>query len=194
MNSDQNRPAESGPLRAEQVAQVAPAGSPVTEADLAVVRTQLGRLPRAVAAVGARCVCGNPLVVVTRPDLGDGTPFPTLFYLTSPELTKACSTLEAERAMEQMNQSLAEDRELAAAYAAAHDDYLARRALLGDVPQIAHFSAGGMPNRVKCLHALTAHSLAAGEGVNPVGDYALRLIAERGLWGRDRCYCAPLLG
>ena len=35
-------------------------------------------------------------------------------------------------------------------------------------------SAGGMPDRVKCLHALVAHALAAGQGVNPLGDEALR--------------------
>ena len=31
-------------------------------------------------------------------------------------------------------------------------------------------SAGGMPDRVKCLHVLLAHALAAGPGVNPLGD------------------------
>jgi hypothetical protein len=33
----------------------------------------------------------------------------------------------------------------------------------GDVPEIAGISAGGMPTRVKCLHALAGHA-AAGPG------------------------------
>ena len=36
-----------------------------------------------------------------------------------------------------------------------------------------------MPNRVKCLHVLAAHALAAGPGVNPLGD---EVLAELGPW------------
>ena len=46
-------------------------------------------------------------------------------------------------------------------------------ARLGDVPEIDGVSAGGMPDRVKCLHALVGHALAAGPGVNPLGDEAV---------------------
>ena len=53
------------------------------------------------------------------------------------------------------------------------------------LPEIAGYSAGGMPDRVKCLHALAAHSLAAGPGVNPIGDLAL----ERATWSPERCQC-----
>jgi hypothetical protein len=35
-----------------------------------------------------------------------------------------------------------------------------------------------MPDRVKCLHVLIAHSLAKGPGVNPLGDEALATLAE----------------
>jgi hypothetical protein len=38
------------------------------------------------------------------------------------------------------------------------------------VPEIEGVSAGGMPTRVKCLHALLGHALAAGPEVNPFGD------------------------
>jgi hypothetical protein len=34
-----------------------------------------------------------------------------------------------------------------------------------------------MPDRIKCLHVLIAHSLAKGPGVNPFGDEALALLA-----------------
>src|SRR5665647_2312810 len=153
--------------------------SAVTDADLAVVAEQLGR--------AARGVCGRPTVVRTAPRLPDGTPFPTTYYLTHPGAVAAISTLEAAGVMQEMTARLADDAELAAAHRRAHQDYLARRAELGEVPEIAGVSAGGMPGRVKCLHALVGHALAAGPGVNPLGDEALALIAE--VWRPDRCTC-----
>ena len=161
----------------------------VTPADLEALADQLGRVPRGVVAIAARCVCGRPTVVRTAPRLDDGTPFPTSYYLTHPAAVKGCSTLEAEHLMETFNADLADDAELAAAYVAAHDDYLARRAELGQVPEIEGVSAGGMPTRVKCLHALLGHSLAAGAGVNPIGDRTLEALRERGLWDPERCSC-----
>lgn len=167
----------------------------VTEVDLAAVSEDLGRSARGVAGVGARCVCGRPLVVVTSPRLPNGTPFPTTFYLSSPSLAVACSRLESGGYMAELAAQLAGDTDLAAAYALAHEDYLERRARVGEqtgvgeVPEIAGISAGGMPNRVKCLHALVAHSLAAGPGVNPIGDQALAEIARRGWWEPNRCSC-----
>ena len=159
----------------------------VTDRDLEVLAEQLGRVPRGVVAVAARCVCGRPTVVRTAPRLDDGTPFPTTYYLTSPGAVKAASTLEAEGAMVGMNEALAEDADLRAAYLAAHEDYLSRRSELGEVPEIAGVSAGGMPTRVKCLHALLGHTLAVGPGVNPMGDRTLELLA--GVWSPDRCTC-----
>lgn len=160
-----------------------------TPADLEVLREQLDRVPRGVVGIAARCVCGRPLVVKTAPRLEDGTPFPTTFYLTCPPIVKGCSVLEAEHIMESFNELLTNDEDIAAAYARAHRDYIARRDELGEVEEIAGVSAGGMPTRVKCLHALVGHSLAAGPGVNPIGDLALEMLAERGLWSRERCSC-----
>lgn len=160
-----------------------------TPADLEVLREQLDRVPRGVVGIAARCVCGRPLVVKTAPRLEDGTPFPTTFYLTCPPIVKGCSVLEAEHIMETFNELLTNDEDIAAAYARAHRDYIARRDELGEVEEIAGVSAGGMPTRVKCLHALVGHALATGPGVNPIGDLALEMLAERGLWSRDRCSC-----
>ncbi len=146
----------------------------VSRQDLEAIENQLGRTPRNVHAIAYRCPCGKPSVVETNPRLTDGTPFPTFFYVTCTRLTAAISTLETTGLMGDMNDRLAIDPELAGAYAAAHDDYLAARAVLGiDVPEITEISAGGMPDRVKCLHSLIAHSLAAGPDVNPLGDEAL---------------------
>lgn len=156
-----------------------------TAAEIDVVSSQLGRAARGVVGIAARCACGNPTVVATAPRLEDGTPFPTFYYLTHPAATAAMSTLEAARVMPELAALLAEDADIAAAYSAAHRAYLADRAQYGDVPEIDGISAGGMPTRVKCLHALAGHALAAGPGVNPIGDAAL----ARANWSPDRCAC-----
>ena len=88
--------------------------------------------------------------------------------------------------MREFSDLLDEDAEVASAYRAAHEAYLSDREVYGDVPEIEGISAGGMPTRVKCLHALAGHALAAGPGVNPIGDLAL----ARGDWSPLRCTCA----
>ena len=155
---------------------------PATAADLAVVAAQLGRRPRGTRAVAYRCPCGLPAVVETSPRLPDGTPFPTLYYLTCPRAAAICGRLEASGLMREMTARLAEDPGLAERYRAAHADYLARREAIEVVPEIAGSSAGGMPGRVKCLHALLAHALAVGPGVNPFGDEVRELA---GAWWSD---------
>jgi hypothetical protein len=124
-------------------------------------------------------------VVRTRPRLPDGTPFPTTFYVTCPRLTGAISTLETNGMMRDMTGRLASDGALAGAYAAAHDDYLRRRAELGQVAEVEGISAGGMPTRVKCLHVMIGHSLAVGPGVNPLGDEALGALGD--WWKSGSC-------
>jgi len=157
---------------------------PWNAVDAELVAAQLHRLPRGLVGVANRCPAGHPAVVATLPRLPDGTPFPTTFYLTCPRAVAACSTLEASGLMTELTDRLAAEPELAAAYAAAHRAYLAARAEIADgttglVSEIAQVSAGGMPSRVKCLHALLGHTLAAGPGVNPVGDLTLAMVAER---------------
>lgn len=135
--------------------------------DLDIVEAQLGRRPRGTRAVAHRCPCGNPDVVETSPRLEDGTPFPTLYYLTCPHATAACSRLESAGVMRDMQERLSTDPELAERYRRATEDYLTRRKAIEDVPEIAHVAAGGMPDRVKCLHVHLGHALAVGRGVNP---------------------------
>ena len=153
--------------------------------DRAVVAQQLGRTPRAMRAVAHRCPCGLPDVVETAPRLPDGTPFPTLYYLTCPRATAAISRLESDGLMRAMAARLQTDDGLAQAYRDAHRRYLARREQIDHVPEIVTVSAGGMPNRVKCLHALAAHSLAAGPGTNPLGDQTLAAVGQ--WWSSGPC-------
>jgi hypothetical protein len=156
--------------------------------DRAVVAAQLGRPPRGARAVAHRCPCGQPDVVETVPRLADGTPFPTLYYLTCPRATGAVSALESAGLMREMSARLAGDPELAERYRAAHERYLARRESIESVPEIAGVSAGGMPSRVKCLHVHLAQSLAEGPGVNPFGDEVRDRISP---WWTDGPCVAP---
>lgn len=155
--------------------------------DFHAVEKQLGRVPRDIDAIAHRCPCGQPDVVTTCPRLGDGTPFPTLYYATCPRLTAAISTLESSGLMAEMSDRLERDEALASRYQRAHQSYLEDRERIGtEVPEIAGISAGGMPTRVKCLHVLVAHSLAVGPGINPFGDEALALLEP--WWMRQSCH------
>jgi uncharacterized protein len=162
-----------------------PPFEPPSEFDIATVSAQLGRPARDVIGISARCRCGAPTVVSTKPRLSDGTPFPTLYYLSHPAATAAVSTLEANGVMTELAARL-EDDAVAGRYAEAHESYLADRNGIEFVAELDGISAGGMPTRVKCLHAVVAHSLAAGPGLNPIGDAALALAA----WSPEVCECA----
>ncbi|MEV7216649.1 DUF501 domain-containing protein [Kitasatospora cineracea] len=167
--SNQNPPASDAPE--------------VSERDVAAIAAQLGRVPRGLRGVAHRCPCGNPDVVETAPRLPDGTPFPTLYYLTCPRAASLIGTLEADGVMKEQTARLAADPELAAAYQEAHEDYIARRDAIEVLEGFP--SAGGMPDRVKCLHVLVGHSLAAGEGVNPLGDEAIGMLEQ--WWAKGPC-------
>lgn len=160
-------------------------GVAASHSDIAAVSAQLGRPARDIVGVTARCVCGNPVVVATKPRLDDGTPFPTLYYLTQQAATQAASRLEAQGVMPEYQERLATQEGAQAAYQAAHEAYLSTRRGIDAVEEIEGISAGGMPHRVKCLHALMAHSLSVGVGVNPVGDWALADTP----WSTDICHC-----
>lgn len=179
--SDAPTPADPAPMIME-FDRAGPA-EPHDHRDRAAIGAQLGRSPRGHFSVAHRCACGLPDVIATAPLLPDGTPFPTLFYLTCLRANSAVGTLEAAGLMARMTERIRTDKNLAGRYAAAHEDYLRRRDELG--PLATRESAGGMPTRVKCLHALVAHSLAVGPGVNPLGDEALGLLPE--WWAAGPC-------
>jgi uncharacterized protein len=162
----------------------------VTARDTAAIAAQLGREPRGIHEIGHRCPCGNPDVVTTEPRLPNGTPFPTTYYLTCPRAASRIGTLEGSGLMKEMEARLGTDPELATAYAAAHERYLEARAAIAEetgqsVPEIEGISAGGMPDRVKCLHVLAGQALAQGRGVNPLGDEVLDALGD--WWSSGPC-------
>lgn len=167
----------------------------VTEAELRAVEKQLGRVPRGVLAVSYTTPDGAPAVVKTAPRLDDGTPFPTLYYLTEPRLTAEASRLEVAHVMKWMQARLAESEELQADYKQAHEHFLAERNAIEDLG--TDFSGGGMPDRVKCLHVLMAYALAEGPERVRFGTEAVAMAAEHaGLRGtaipEDWPTCADL--
>jgi uncharacterized protein len=161
----------------------------VAPEDLAAITKQLGRPPRGLRSVAHRCPCGLPDVVETAPRLPDGTPFPTLYYLTCVRACAAASTLEASGLMREMSGRLEADPGLRASYQAAHRDYEDRRREVAATAGVEPLpegtqTAGGMPDRVKCLHALIAHELAH-PGTNPFGREAILAIGQ--WWAPGPC-------
>jgi hypothetical protein len=159
----------------------------VSERDRSAVAAQLGRVPRGLRDVAHRCPCGLPSVVRTNPRLEDGTPFPTLYYLTCSRLCSRIGGMEASGVMREMTERLETDPELARTYHEAHESYLAERDAIESLG--TGVSAGGMPDRVKCLHVHVGHALAAGPGVNPFGDEALDELGE--WWRPGPCVGTP---
>jgi hypothetical protein len=171
---------------------VSPTEPRIADVDAAAVAAQLGRVPRGLRGVAHRCPCGLPDVVETAPRLPDGTPFPTLYYLTCPRAAAAIGGLEAAGRMREMTERLADER-VKAPYERAHEDYLDRRESAAKATGVEPLppgtqSAGGMPDRVKCLHALVAHELAV-PGANPFGREALDEIGP--WWSRGPCVVVP---
>ena len=165
MIPDALRPADD----ASYAAQLARAPMDPEEAELAA--RMIGRPLRGRSATAVRCAWGLPAVLRVDPLLDDGTPFPTVFWLSCPLASRAMGRLEASGIMRDLTAQLGEDEVLADAYRAAHERYVAFRSELG--PRVpGDPSAGGMPGRVKCLHALYAHHLATQD--NPVGAWAAR--------------------
>lgn len=141
---------------------------PMGADEVDLVGRMLGRPPRGRPAAAVRCGWGLPAVLRVDPALEDGTPFPTTFWLACPLANRHCGRLEAEGAMAGLTERLERDPDMAAEYAAVHERYVSFRDALG--PKVpGDPSAGGMPARVKCLHALYAHHLATDE--NPVGEW-----------------------
>lgn len=130
--------------------------------DLVLLEEQLGRSPFPPARVVCRCAAGRPVVVEQPPQTPDGRPFPTAFWLCCPALIHAVSVLEGAGGVRALEQRIAAEPELAAAFDAAQERHHALRGL----------GIGGVrnPRAVKCLHAHVAFALAE---PHPVGDALL---------------------
>ena len=138
--------------------------------DEAVVQAQIGRPMRGRWRVARRCHLGVPMAIENHPYLDDGTPFPTLFWLTCPILAKRVSGLEGQGWMAGLNERLVDDEAVRTRLKSAIARLLARREAHAHLVD-SGAPPGGGPDKVKCLHAHVAHELS--DGPNPVGGLAL---------------------
>lgn len=138
--------------------------------DRRVIEVQIGRPLRAESKVVVRCHLDMPVVLEVPPHLDDGTPFPTLYWLTCPLANSRIGRLEGAGGVKRMEAKAASDPVFGAALDAAHDSYAAERSsrlTRTDAPQPSG-GVGGAATGVKCLHAHYAHAAAGGD--NPVGE------------------------
>ncbi len=173
----------------------------LSEEDRRLVEGQLGRPLRGEVRAASRCPHGMVQVIATSPLLDDGTPFPTLFWLTCPLLQREVSRLENGDLRDRLRRRLSEEGGFAAGLRAAEEEYRVLReewaerlgcgervrALFSSRTGIGGTVAGGL----KCLHAHLAHYLATGN--NPVGT---AVFAEVGTVQERECggHCGPFLG
>jgi hypothetical protein len=138
--------------------------------DRRVIEAQIGRPLRADSKTVSRCHLDLPVVVEVPPILDDGTPFPTLYWLTCPLATTRIGRLEAAGGVKRMEQRAAADPEFGRRLEAAHGSYAAQRddlVPIGTSPAPSG-GVGGSSVGVKCLHAHYAHTRSG--GANPVGE------------------------
>jgi hypothetical protein len=163
-----------------------------TERDREAIERQLGRPPRALAGVAARCVHGGPSVIAQRPYDEQGEPFPTTFWLSCRVLVRAVGELESSGGIAALEADLAARPALRASRRLADARVAALRARLdggGTHPDggaaLATSLEGGAPSApLKCLHAHAAAALAA-------PPYALgRLVLERARPETPEACCA----
>ncbi len=114
-----------------------------------------------------------PQVIETHPRLDDGTPFPTLWWLTCRKLSTEIGRLESSGLMATLNERLTIDRTFHEALVESTGAYLESRDRLEPLQSGGH--PGGGPDRIKCLHAHTAHHLITRD--NPAGEEVLRTLA-----------------
>jgi len=161
---------------------------PLSLNDERVIAEQLGRTPRGLLGIERRCPYGYPQVVRVYP-LVEEKPFPTLFWLTCPFLTKQIDRLEAEGWIKKMDGQIERDQALAVSLREAHRAYITERDRLlspedretlekaGMLKDLQDRGIGGTADfgRVKCLHLHVAHALAR---TNPIGDRILDALSE----------------
>lgn len=143
--------------------------------DRDIVAAQLGREPRSAVETVHRCHLDLPVVIAVPPNLDDGTPFPTRYWLTCPLADRRIGRIEAAGGVKAMDERIRSDAVFAAEYQAAMDEYEATRTALvesGRFPHTPIGGVGGSSRGVKCLHAHYAHHASGRD--NPVG----RLVAS----------------
>jgi hypothetical protein len=162
----------------------------ISKSDLAVIEQQLGRPPRGALAVETRCPIGHPQVIRVYP-LIDGKPFPTLFWLSCPNLVAQISRLEHQNYIQKIEELIQQDPEFHERVFKNHRDNIRERwAELSEADiefidkkgyreQLQECGIGGIKNweTVKCLHLHYAHHLARENAIGQWIDVHFQFVA-----------------
>ena len=146
--------------------------------DRDIVERQIGRPPRAFRHVVVRCPFGRPSVTEQAPFDESGEPFPTMFWLTCPQLVAKLARVEAAGGVERWSRLAREDPELRAGAERGHEEQRRLR------PEL-EAGIGGQTRTggLKCLHAHAAFALA-----RPGYELGERILAEvEPLWPSQEC-------
>ena len=166
--------------------------------DIKFIEQQLGREPRGVIEISARCRSGHPSVIKTKPILVGGRQagvgkdvgrvrrtrrdefFPTLYYLVCGKLIKEVFKLESEGFINKLQRKVDSDKEFRTRFLEAEEDYMKERNVLcrAGSPNTPQVGIGGVRklDKIKCLHAHLAHYLATDN--NPVGEEVAKIVGS----------------
>lgn len=164
----------------------------ISEIDRRELQEQLGRSPRGVLNVSSRCPEGHPAVVRTKPLIRSGGGFeifPTLFWLTCPEMVRKVSSVEAIGYIERLERELRRSSQMRSKYRKQTEDYRGERWNMLSSQERAFISKRGLKaelekgiggvgdvDHLKCLHMHVAHHLAR---ENIIGKLVLERFAIR---------------
>jgi len=155
-------------------------------ADTQVIEAQIGRTLRGENGIALRCSYGFPQVLQVHPVLGH-EPFPTLYWLTCPFLSKRIDHLESVGSIPRLEDRMRQEPELRAAMHEAHARYRDKRnallraeerTTLGRTGMLAALETRGIGGiadfeGIKCLHLHVAHALI---DENPIGAIVLEML------------------
>ena len=132
------------------------------------VEIQLNRKVRSNINVVAKCHFDLPVVVDVPKNLDDGTPFPTMYWLTCPMYVKKVSTLESNGMVKNLDKQLVENKKLNKLWRKRQKSYENERNkkyknLTNTISPIG--GVGGTTKSIKCLHSHLADELVSGENV-----------------------------
>lgn len=138
-----------------------------------MIAGELGRAPRDLTGIAVRCPHGYPAVTETAPILAEGSPNPTLLYMTCPALAAMISRVEAAGGVRALRSACQDDNELREILEEITRAYQERRAALAlegasagvrDPRPGAGIGGPESPETASCLHAYGAALLAVMHG------------------------------
>ena len=133
-----------------------------------VVEVQLNRNLRSDIKVAAKCHFDLPVVVDVPKNLDDGTPFPTMFWLTCPMYIKKVSTLESHGMVKELDNQLNNNNMLNKLWSKRQISYEKERNKKYKNKKNSISPSGGVGgtlNSIKCLHSHLADELVTGKNI-----------------------------